>query len=331
MAFTNIDSTKPSGTEKISTADNYIRELKIDVETNLAEISGYPNNVALKDAVWTTATRPSSNLVSGLSGYNSTIGAREYWNGSSWIAMGAAATHSHSGGDITSAVNSAAYAGTCTGNSATATYATSAGSATYATSANSASYATSAGNATYATSAGNATACSGNSATASKLATPRIISLSGAITGSVSFDGSNNANISTSSSYNSALDSLLPKMKGSTQPTLTEITNWSSMVKNINNGTTGISARSNGNIYLTQPYTNFDEILILSADDNGDAVAITKYKRWELQLMFQMYRFDLLAHRHEWRILGTGQGSTTTTWLTSGENCGIVGIYGITY
>ena len=144
MAFTNIDATKPAGTEKISTADNYIRGLKIDIETNLAEISGYPDNVALKDAIWTTTTRPSLNLVVGLSGYNTTIGAKEYWDGSSWVTMSATKSHSHAGTDILSVVASATTAASCSGNSATATYATNSGTATNA------NYATSSGTASYA-------------------------------------------------------------------------------------------------------------------------------------------------------------------------------------
>ena len=44
---------------------------------------------------------------------------------------------------------------------------------------------------------GSSTSCTGNSASATKLATARTISLTGAVTGSVSFDGSANASIST--------------------------------------------------------------------------------------------------------------------------------------
>ena len=53
------------------------------------------------------------------------------------------------------------------------------------------------GNAQTATTATTANACSGNSATATKLATSRTIALSGDITGSASFDGSANATITT--------------------------------------------------------------------------------------------------------------------------------------
>lgn len=50
--------------------------------------------------------------------------------------------------------------------------------------------------ATYATSAGNSGACSGNAATATKLAMARTILLTGGATGSTTFDGSENKNIS---------------------------------------------------------------------------------------------------------------------------------------
>jgi microcystin-dependent protein len=88
MAFAIIDETKPSGSEKISTADNYIRELKAQMETNLAEISGYPNNSALKQALWTTSTRPSTNLVNGLFGFNATTNSDEHYYDGSWVSHG---------------------------------------------------------------------------------------------------------------------------------------------------------------------------------------------------------------------------------------------------
>jgi phage-related tail fiber protein len=55
------------------------------------------------------------------------------------------------------------------------------------------------GNAATATTANNANVCAGNAATATKLATSRTINLTGAVTGSGSFDGSTNLSITTSS------------------------------------------------------------------------------------------------------------------------------------
>jgi hypothetical protein len=91
MAFVNIDATHPVGSEKGKMLDDYIRELKEQVEANLAEISGYPTNVATKTAVWETAGRPATPQAN-LTGYNTTLGASEYWDGDSWAQMGAPAT-----------------------------------------------------------------------------------------------------------------------------------------------------------------------------------------------------------------------------------------------
>ena len=67
-----------------------------------------------------------------------------------------------------------------------------------ADSAKSVKYATSAGSASSATTAGS---CTGNAATATKLATARTISLTGSVTGSGSFDGSGNLSIATSTNH----------------------------------------------------------------------------------------------------------------------------------
>ena len=54
-----------------------------------------------------------------------------------------------------------------------------------------------------------ALACSGNSATATKLATARTIALSGAVTGSASFDGTSNITIATKVAYGTSVPSTL--------------------------------------------------------------------------------------------------------------------------
>ena len=59
------------------------------------------------------------------------------------------------------------------------------------------------GNATSATTATTAAACSGNAATATKLASKTTIQLSGDVSGSVNFDGSNDVNIVTTVADNS--------------------------------------------------------------------------------------------------------------------------------
>jgi hypothetical protein len=80
MAFTAIDATTPAGTDKKKFGDDRIREFKEQVIANLSELSGYPDTVALRGATWTTATRPTTNIVDRLEGYNSDIGAEEYYD-----------------------------------------------------------------------------------------------------------------------------------------------------------------------------------------------------------------------------------------------------------
>ena len=88
-------------------------------------------------------------------------------------------------GNVTGNVSGSS--GSCTGNAATATKATTATTCT--------------GNAATATKATTATTCTGNAATATKLQTARTIALSGDVTGSASFNGSKdvsiNANLNT--------------------------------------------------------------------------------------------------------------------------------------
>lgn len=114
MAFVDIDETRPVGTEKGKMLDDYIRELKLQIETNLQQISGYPNLTVLITQTWTTAGRPASNLVAGMFGYNTTLGALEYWTGSAWVAMGSAPGHTHIGSEVTTSVANATLAATAT-------------------------------------------------------------------------------------------------------------------------------------------------------------------------------------------------------------------------
>ena len=89
MAFVEIDATKPSGAEMASLADDYIRETRLKLNTNLAEISGYPDIPALKTYTWTTSSRPTgSQLKSFIMGYNSTTGLDEHWDGTTWVPHG---------------------------------------------------------------------------------------------------------------------------------------------------------------------------------------------------------------------------------------------------
>ena len=109
MSFTKLDETKPVGTDRVKTIDDEIRQLKLDINDNFSQISGYPINTSLVGNVWTTATRPTTGLVNGIEGFNTTIGTDEYWDSSTstWKPKGAATTHTHTGTDITSTVATA--------------------------------------------------------------------------------------------------------------------------------------------------------------------------------------------------------------------------------
>jgi hypothetical protein len=100
MALTDIDATKPVGSEKGKTLDDYIREFKQKVKTNLATFSNYiddatatqPTVPALRTAVWNTAGRPTgTSLVDRVTGYNTDLGVIEYYDlgSTSWKVAGA--------------------------------------------------------------------------------------------------------------------------------------------------------------------------------------------------------------------------------------------------
>lgn len=80
MSFNIIDVATPEGSTKKKFVDDHIREFKLQVRDCLVAISGYPTRAALRTAVWTTGTRPTTDLVDGLSGVNTTIGCEEYYD-----------------------------------------------------------------------------------------------------------------------------------------------------------------------------------------------------------------------------------------------------------
>jgi len=86
MAFPNIDVTKPKGTYRVSSIDDYERETRSWLRDCMMEISDYPNSSALKISVWTTSTRPE-NPNAGTFGYNETTEEFEYWDGTQWKSM----------------------------------------------------------------------------------------------------------------------------------------------------------------------------------------------------------------------------------------------------
>jgi hypothetical protein len=113
MAFSEIDVTSPTGKQKGKVLDETIRDFKLQVVTNLEQISNYPHSTALVTVSWATTGRPTENLVVGMFGYNLTLSILEYWNGSAWSPLGMA-SHTHLGSEITTAVANAILAVTAT-------------------------------------------------------------------------------------------------------------------------------------------------------------------------------------------------------------------------
>lgn len=83
MAFPNIDVSKPLGSYRVSTIDDYERETRRWLRDCMMEISGYPDSSTIKISTWTTATRPQNPVV-GLFGFNTTTNQFEYYNGTAW-------------------------------------------------------------------------------------------------------------------------------------------------------------------------------------------------------------------------------------------------------
>lgn len=90
MALPIVDVTKPAGSDGKKFGDDAIREFKTQVRDILTALSGYPNHETYKTGKWTTATRPTTNLVDGLTGFNETTGGDEHWDASSqsWVSHG---------------------------------------------------------------------------------------------------------------------------------------------------------------------------------------------------------------------------------------------------
>jgi hypothetical protein len=98
MAFPILDPTTPVGTQRPGVLDDELRLLKSNLIEILGKISGYPNNIGLVGTTWTNATKPTTNLVNGLEGYNSDLGYTEYYDSatSTWKQKTVKATHDHS-------------------------------------------------------------------------------------------------------------------------------------------------------------------------------------------------------------------------------------------
>ena len=97
---------------------------------------------------------------------------------------------------------------------------------------------------------------------------------------------------------------------------------------------------SKGALKLTQSYKNFDKILVVGSNDDGNILIYRMWDVWELAYMFaNSYRFFLVNSDADfWTPYGTTKhGNTTRVWSTDtiwnceNQNSGIVAIYGIKY
>lgn len=78
LAFPEIVTTLPVGTQMVSTIDDFERETRTWLKQCMQQISGYPDVETIGVKSWTTATRPSSNPNENLLlGYNTTTGSLE--------------------------------------------------------------------------------------------------------------------------------------------------------------------------------------------------------------------------------------------------------------
>lgn len=89
-----------------------------------------------------------------------------------------------------------------------------------------------------------------------------------------------------------------------------------------------------GNITLSQPYTNFDEIVIFAAGDNTAGVVSFTIPQWELLERINLAKsrnttFALFYSNIHWFC--NSSTSTTTLLVDAGENCSIYAIYGLNY
>lgn len=90
-----------------------------------------------------------------------------------------------------------------------------------------------------------------------------------------------------------------------------------------------------GTITLSQPYTDFDAILVISTgDDNTASIKTNIIFKWELDLLYDLAisglksGINIFSEARYWVI--TPESLKTTTWDPNTENSGIQAIYGIT-
>ena len=106
-------------------------------------------------------------------------------------------------------------------------------------------------------------------------------------------------------------------------------------------GDIGMSGYSRGTLKLTQSWRNFDKLMILYTDDDGEWERVRTFDVYEFNYcMTNMHSFNiLLEDSHSWHVYGlTKHGtdsdfkpSTETVLSCRSQNCGIIGIYGIKF
>ena len=122
------------------------------------------------------------------------------------------------------------------------------------------------------------------------------------------------------------------------------------MIQNIWNNGTGIhayggdidmSGYSCGTLKLTQSWRNFDKLMILYTDDDGEFGRVRTFDVYEFNYcMTSMHSFNiLLDDSQSWHVFGLTKHGTDSSFIPStetilscrGQNCGIIGIYGIKF
>ncbi|WP_370852249.1 hypothetical protein [Megasphaera elsdenii] len=102
-----------------------------------------------------------------------------------------------------------------------------------------------------------------------------------------------------------------------------------------------INGYEHGTLKLTQSYKNFDKILAVFSNDDGNYITYNMWDVWELANAFaNSYCFNFAGHGNiYWSLYGTTKHGTTTNyavstdtvWSCQDQNSGIVAIYGIKY
>ena len=97
----------------------------------------------------------------------------------------------------------------------------------------------------------------------------------------------------------------------------------------LTSGSTGI-----GNIQLSQPFTNFSEIVILGANDGATYVTPTIFNTKMLDYCLDELNNPVLlpcGGSSYYVIKPYSGGSSTTLFVQNEENAIVIAIYGITY